>query len=234
MCHFTNWHTLGRHRCSLRSKLKDMTLAIPRFEPTITRPHPHQSIAHLVLTVAGINGIVGLFLPFTWATSPLEAVFNDPWQIGLPFFLAIPASAASIRWIISGSFSRPERTIAYVVGASMAGVTLYTWFWGIGRELLFGSYGPTTAQEWVQCVLTLMIPPLVLTLGVYFLVRNSRMGFSGGFNPMMAIQLAYIANAMLYLLLFFGGWEPGAYCVLIASLAFVLQIVLVAAQPRQP
>jgi hypothetical protein len=48
------------------------------------------------------------------------------------------------------------------------------------------------------------------------------------FNPVMAIQIAYLAHAVLCLTAFFGswGWESGAYCVLVAALAFVLQIVL--------
>ena len=52
------------------------------------------------------------------------------------------------------------------------------------------------------------------------------MGASRKFNPVMAIQIAYLANTVLCLIAFFGDWELGAYCVLVAALAFVLQIVL--------
>jgi hypothetical protein len=167
-----------------------------------TRQHAHRSIAHLLLTVVGMTGIAGLFLPFTWGTSPVDAVSEGAlWRLALPFFLAVLASAASIRWVISGSFSGLERATAYVVSASMVGVTLSLWF----------PLGPSTTQEW--------------------LIRNSRIAPSRQFNPVMAIQVAYLAHAVLCLIGFFGLWELGAYCVLVAALAFVLQIILASAQP---
>jgi hypothetical protein len=160
-------------------------------------------------------GIAGLFLPFTFSTSPVDAISDkELWRFALPFFLAVVASAASIRWISSGSFSGSERAIAYVVSASMVGVTLSLWF-----PL---KDGPATIQEWLAFV----SPEPILALGVYFLIRNSRMGASRKFNPVMAIQIAYLANAVLCLIAFFGDWELGAYCVLVAALAFVLQIIL--------
>src|SRR5437899_1510990 len=71
----------------------------PAWMPLITRQHAHRSIAHLLLTVVGITGIVGLFLPFTWGKSPVDAVSDkELWRLALPFFLAVLASAASIRW----------------------------------------------------------------------------------------------------------------------------------------
>lgn len=182
------------------------------------RQHAHRSIVHLLLTVVGITGTVGLFLPFTFSTSPVDAVSDkELWRLALPFFLAVLASAATIRWVISGSFSGRERAIAYVVSASMVGVTLSLWF-------PFKD-GPATIQDWLAFV----SPEPILAVGVYFLIRNSRMGPSRKFNPVMAIQIAYLANAVLCLIAFFGDWELGAYCVLVAALAFVLQIVLVSA-----
>ncbi len=182
------------------------------------RQHAHRSIVHLLLTVVGITGIVGLFLPFTYSTSPVDVVLaKGLWRLALPFFLAVLASAASIRWVISGSFSGAERAIASVVSASMAGVTPSLWF-----PL---EDGPSTIRDWLAFVSA----QLILALGVYFLIRNSRMGPSRNFNPVMAIQIAYLANAVLCLISFFGDWEPGAYCVLVAVLAFVLQIILACA-----
>jgi hypothetical protein len=183
-----------------------------------TRQHAHRSIVHLLLTVVGMTGIAGLFLPFTFGTSPVDAASNkELWRLALPFFLAILASAASIRWVISGSFSGRERAIAYVVSASMVGVTLSLWFPFEG--------GPATLQEW----LAIVSPEPILALGVYFLIRNSRMTPSRKFNPVMAIQIAYLAHAVLCLIAFFGDWELGAYCVLVAALAFVLQMILASA-----
>jgi hypothetical protein len=84
---------------------------------------------------------------------------------------------------------------------------------------------PATIQDWLGFV----IAGVILGLGVYILIRNSRMGPSREFNPVMAIQMAYLANAALCLISFFGDWELGAYCVLVAALAFVFQIVLASA-----
>jgi hypothetical protein len=185
-----------------------------------SKQQAQRSIVHLLLTVVGMTGIAGLFLPFAYGTSPVNAVSDkELWRLALPFFLSVLASAASIRWIISGSFSGRERTISYAVSASMAGVTLSMWF-------PFKD-GPTTLQDW----LAMVSPDAILALGVYFLVRNSRRESSRKFNPVMATQIPYVANAALCLIAFFGEWELGAYCVLVAALAFMLQIILATA-PR--
>ncbi len=104
-----------------------------------------------------MTGIVGLFLPFTFGTSPLEAASTKEfWQLAVPFFLAVLASAASIRWVISGSFSGGERAIAYVTSASMAGVTLSS-LWFPSKD------GPANIQEWLAFV----SPVPILALGGY-------------------------------------------------------------------
>ena len=181
-----------------------------------TRQHAHRSIVHVLLTVVGMTGIAGLFLPFTFGTSPLEAASTKEfWQLAVPFFLAVLATAASIRWVISGSFSGGERAIAYVISGSVAGLTL---------SMSFPFYGrPRNIQEW----LTMLSPYPILALGLYFLIRNSRMASSREFNPVLAIQVAYLANAVMCLIGFYGDWDPGAYCALVAAGAFVLQIVQV-------
>jgi len=183
-----------------------------------TRQRAHRSTLHLLLTVVGMTGIAGLFLPFTYSTSPVEAISDSAlWLLALPFFLALPASAASIRWIISRSFSRTDRAIAYVASAATAGVTLSACFFLVDR--------PMTIPNW----LATLSPGVIIALGVYLLIRNSRMSPSREFNPVMAIQTAYVAGVVLCLIAFFRDWEPGAYCVLVAALAFVLQIILASA-----
>ena len=178
-----------------------------------TRGYAHRSFTHVLLTVIGMTGIAALFLPFAWGKSPIEAVsLEELWRLALPFFLAVLASAAGFRWIISGSFSGFERATAYVVSGLMAGVTLSLWF----------PFGPSSTQEW----LTLISPEPILALGIYLLIRNSRRGLSREFNPVMAIQISYLAHAALCLIGFLGRWELGAYCVLVAALAFVIQIIL--------
>ena len=117
--------------------------------------------------------------------------------------------------VISGSFSRLERAIAYIVSALIAGVTLSLWFPPFQER-------PSGLREWLAVV----SPGPILGLGIYFLIRNSRAARPETFKPVMAIQVAYLANAA-YCLIGFGDWQRGAYCVLVASAAFVLQILLV-------
>jgi len=174
------------------------------------------STAHLLLTVVGMTGIVALSLPFAYDYSPIEAVFKKGlWPFALPFFLSILASAASVRWIISDSFSRPEQVIAYVLSASTAGVTL---------SLYVNSDGwPSNVQEW----LSMIIPIAILLFGVYGIIRNVSVGRYKKFSPVMALQVAYLANAVLCLIEFFGMWQAGAYCVLVVTLVYLFQIILV-------
>ena len=183
-----------------------------------TRGYAHHSFAHVSLTIIGMTGIAALFLPFAWDTSPMEAIsLKELWRLALPFFLAVLASAASFRWIITGSFSGFERATAYVASGLMAGVTLSLWF----------PVGPSSPQEW----LTLISPVPILALGIYLLIRNSRRGPSREFNPVMAIEISYLAHASLCLVGFLERLELGAYFVLIAALAFVIQIILASGAP---
>ena len=171
----------------------------PAWTSLTTRQRAHRSIVHLLLTVVGITGIVGLFLPFADSTSPVDAVSDrELWRLALPFFLAVLVSAASIRWVISGSFSRPERAIAYVVSASMVGVTL---------SLLLEDR-PATIQDWLGFV----IAGVILGLGGYILIRNSRMGpsreiqSSDGDPDGLSRQRCAMPDLVL--------WRLGAGCVL--------------------
>jgi hypothetical protein len=175
------------------------------------------------------RGTIGLFLPFTWGTSPWDAISDgDLWQAGVPAFLAVLASAGSIRWMISGSFSAVERVIAYIAGASMAGVSLSPLV-----EQGVPSFTTLDWQDW-KGWLVLAVPVLVLAVGIGFLFRNSRTARSSQFNPVMSVQVAYVAHAAMWLLVWYGHWDVGAYFVLVATLAFVIQMVLVSAQLTRP
>jgi hypothetical protein len=186
-----------------------------------TRQLTHRSIVHLLLTIVGTAGIAGLFLPFTEDVSPVDAALDSGlWRLAIPFSLAVLASAASIRWIISGSLSRPERAIAYVASAAIAGVTVSMWFTLDGES--------RTIQEW----LAIDSPGPILALGICLLIRNAKMGPSRNFNPVMAIQVAFLANAVLCLIAFFRDWQVGAYCVLVSAVAFMLQIILASVPGR--
>ena len=174
------------------------------------------STAHLLLTVVGMTGLVALSLPFAYDYSPIGAVFKEGlWPFALPFFLSILVSAASVRWIISGSFSRAEQIIAYALSTAMAGVTLSVYLNSDGW--------PSNVQEW----LSMIIPIAILLFGVYAIIRNVSVGRCKKFSPVMALQVAYLGNAVLCLVEFFGKWQAGAYCILGVTVVYLLQIILV-------
>src|ERR1700740_185044 len=150
---------------------------------------------HLLLPLLGMLGTIALFLPFTSGNSPAHAAFDkDLWRLALPFFLSILASAASLRWILSGSLSLPERAIAYLASAAASVMTLSVY-------LRLGGL-PTSAKEWVS---SWILPLATMFLGLCLLIRNSLTGRSREFTPVMALQVPYIANAVMCLILFAQG-----------------------------
>jgi hypothetical protein len=174
---------------------------------------------HLVLTVPGMSGVAALFLPFTSDISPMDAAFDDAlWKLALPFFLSIPILAASIRWSFSGSMSLAERAVACTVALAATAATL-SFLW--------------SATDWtgdIEQWLYTSIPVATLVLGAFLLFGDSRPDASRSLWPVMALQVAYLANALFCLAVFAGDdlfdLQVGAYCVLIAVIAYFLQIVL--------
>ncbi len=179
--------------------------------------------AHQILAVTGISGIIGLFLPFSWSTSPLEALIGDAWQIASPAFLSVFITFATIRFVISGSLFKVEKLIAYIVGLMAAGVTL--------SVIFSGNMWPTNFQE----LLAYVIPIVMLLLGAYLVLGKSKKGLSKEHNPLIAMQMTYLANCLMCLIAFWppkvgewglGGWQIGAYFCLVASVVYLIQIAL--------
>lgn len=195
----------------------------------------NRSISRLLLTVGGTAGIAALFLPFTYGVSPTKVVadfvgcliysgnratfldLSEFFLLAIPFFLSVLVSAAYVRWMISGLLSRPERAIAYVASSMMAFSTLYFNIWITIVEGL-----PSSSEEW----LTLAIPLLALFIGVYFVIKKLRNKGPKEVSAIMAMQIAYLYNALFCLPGFFEDWQIGAYCVVVASSVYLLQIVL--------
>lgn len=176
-------------------------------------------MGHSLLTIPGVAGVAALFLPFTFGVSPVAAVLSQEWEVqrlALPLFLAPFASAGALRWISSGSFSRFERVTAYVLGSTLAFLTLSLSL----LALLFEP--PTTVHDWI----ILAAPLVALCVGICLLIRNSRRKRGAELNPVVAIQIPYLAHSALLLIAFFGEWQVGAYCVLAAAMAFLFQIIL--------
>jgi len=175
-------------------------------------------ISLLFLIVAGTAGMAALFLPFTWDVSPAEAVVSELFQLAIPFFFSVLVCAAYVRWMISGLLSRPERAITYVVSSLVALRVLFWIILGLKDE-----GWPSDVQGW----LLVAIPLLMLLFGVYVVVKNLRNKGPKEVSAVMAMQIVYLSNALFCLIVFFGGWQIGAYFVVVTSGVYLIQIVLV-------
>lgn len=187
---------------------------------------------HVVVAIAGIAGIVALFLPFTGDISPIAAIFDgiiwDPiWRLALPFFLTIPILVASIRLAMTNSLSKLESVIAYILGAAAIG-NFVSWF-AIGLSEDPSALSDSTG--WL--FLAIMIAPLLL--GFALLVRDLRTKRLQGYRPVLALQIAYFGNTIYCLVGFASdpGWQAGAYLSLVTAVAYLIQIGLAYSQSRQ-
>jgi hypothetical protein len=182
----------------------------------------NHTVANGLLTVVGLTGVVALFLPFTFDESPVSATGDGLWQVALPFFLAVPVAATAAHWVIAGSLSRPERIVAYAMSVASAGLTILFLTALLDREW------PRLVQDWLAFAATM----ITMSAGGCLLLRNRVVEQSREFGPVLAIQAAYLANALLCLITFLGEWQVGAYCVVVTVIAYLLQIILVSAQPK--
>jgi hypothetical protein len=185
------------------------------------QPIRRDVIAYSVIAIVGSTSILALFLPFAYSTSPVEAVsYSETWQLGLPYFLAPLVVLGIVRWIVRGAFSPLERVAAYLAAATATVGTLSIYF--IPWE------GPATILEW----LAWLFPLVTFSLGVLILIRNRSRKLSVDLNPIVAMQIPYLANAGFCLITFYEHWQMGAYMTVIAAVTFVVQIVFLV--PQQP
>jgi hypothetical protein len=185
---------------------------------------------HLLLAVAGMTGIAGLFLPFYWDVSPMKALFDKSlWQLAAPALLSVLITVANIRWIISSTFSKAEKVIAFIISLAAAVITL--------SILYNGNMWPFHFRE----SFIFLIPQLVLLSGAFFVLRKHKKQVLWETNPLIALQVPYIANCWFCLAMFWpsgsgflsGDWEIGAYFCLAASIVYLIQIVLFLTQKNE-
>ncbi len=176
-----------------------------------------RSTAQRALTFAGLTGIVSLLIPFARNVSPIEAVADESaWVYTLPFFGCMLVLAASIRWIVWGSFTRAERAIAYALAAGSAALTVFV---VAGGPRISGRAALQTAAE-AAAVATLL-------LGSWLVARSARRGGAEGFGPVMALEFAYLGNGVLNLVATAGEWQEGAYWALATAFVYAGQIGIV-------
>ena len=65
-------------------------------------------------------------------------------------------------------------------------------------------------------------------------MRSLRWGPHGDLSALMALEVAYLGNCLLCLVLFLREWQRGAYCALVTAVVYLLHVILVSAQRRTP
>jgi hypothetical protein len=189
---------------------------------TTTHNQPQQKY-HLWLTIAGLTGIVSLFLPFTYDISPLMALqdgFFNFWRIAIPAFLSVFVFIAAMRWILAGSFNRILKTIAYVLSAASAYLTVSFFF--------MGGASPSGFVEWIAFAIVIV----VLISGSWLLISKLKKQVTAVYSPIIALEVAYLANCLMCLFIFAieYGWQIGAWFILATAVIYLLQIYLFATQ----
>lgn len=170
----------------------------------------------VMFSVASLTGISAIFLPFTWGVSPMGAVcwgFDGIWKLGVPFFLAILILGASLHWIISGTLSKLEKWIAYIISISVACLTLS----------LFITSPPSDFNEWLMLLATI----ITLAIGVFLVIISFKIEKLKQFSPIMAMQTAYLGNCVLCLLVYRDDLEIGAYCALITAVLYATHMIII-------
>jgi hypothetical protein len=142
-------------------------------------------------------------------------------RLAAPFFLSVLVFGAATRWIISGSFSGAEKAIAYFVSAATACVTISIPF--------TNDEWPSYFEEWLAALISVV----VLLPGAYLVITKSKKRTSREFSPVIAIQVAYLANCLMCLVAFWANWEVGAYFALSTAAVYLFQIALFSAQKNE-
>ncbi len=198
-----------------------------------------------VVTLSVI-GIVSIFLPFTRNVSPFDLIVLNAleiiagrlpsryniWLILLasPFCLAIPITAASVKRLWTGRLSRPAWLMSYGLALIMAGATLGFIGSGVSEKVPSTDLLP---EEYLllfspQEYLVLFSPLAILILGGGWVIRNRRRRLLlHALNAVVAMQVAYIANGVLWLALFQDDWKNGAYVTLVTMVVYLTHIALV-------
>lgn len=193
----------------------------------------------LTVSIAGLAGVVAIFLPFTFDTSPLTAAAQFPlwpherdwilgslWRLGLPLMLPILVSVGNFRWAAAGRLPRAERLAAYVAAllAELGFLSLFLPF-GSGEPLT----APSSFREWVM----LLAPWVGSAAGAFLLWRNRRAGVPDAANAIAAMQVAYTIVAVFCLVTFEPArWQVGAYVAALTAVLYLIQIVSLSAFGR--
>ena len=192
-------------------------------------PNTKQIRIHKALIMAGLVGVVAIFFPIFKDMSPLDAVRGFEGELlisaGLPYFLALPITAALVRLSRSGALSSTETVLAFVMSAGAILFYLPTYNYLLTMGLIPGSsWAEVTALGYLKSIFPALIYGLTLIAGISYFVVGLGKGSFGEYAPVVAMQIAYIVHSVGFPFLF-DKWHAGTYLTLLAAVAYVVQIV---------
>jgi hypothetical protein len=192
-------------------------------EASSTRPSPVQALAALM-------GFVGIFLPFASGYSPFTALKDGfgP-TLAAAAFLSPLITYMALRFLNRGSLTSIERGVSWLVGAAFLGAYGWGWYLSIAEW----ADGASIAWGGGSSVIILFLPLLLLGFGIWITARALRHVALRGYAPILALRTMYVVNAAFALTAFFGGWQLGAWAILIATLVHLYLISSILGQMSQ-
>jgi hypothetical protein len=180
-------------------------------QPSADSPsHPPVAIRVIALLIS-IPAIAIVFLEFAESTSPWNVVvsplsegYGSDWPLsllGVPFFLAFPLAWLALRSLFSSRISLTELVIAWaIIGISLAATIVFN-IMVLHDILLYGGGAPK--------------PPIfmsitILVAGALLLIFRRR-HLTRAHAPLIALYIAYLANATLCILGFDSIQNLGWY-----------------------
>jgi len=176
--------------------------------------------------ILGVPAIVLLFLPYTYGTSPWNAVcgFRDPFGgtqialLGAPFFLAVLIFIVQAQLCLKKSLPTAERAICRIfayaaLACGLVILTLVIWTGGFRKEN-------------IRDGLMFSIPFLVV---VFLIVIARRLGPEKA--ALVTLKAAWLPNAILCGIIYGGspisdGWQIGAYLAAFTIVLYAFEITL--------
>ena len=171
------------------------------------------------LLILGIPSIALLFLPYTFGVSPWATVSSESWRgmfslLGGPFFLSIPILIAQTRVLLKRPFSKGERATYRVLAyAALAA----------GLPLLGGTFSEQGfSRENIQMSFVWGIP---CAAAIWMMILSARK-----LNPeeatTVALQAAWLPNAILCAIAYWRDWQIGAYLAAFTIVLYAVEITL--------
>ena len=180
----------------------------------------------LAAALLSLAGVVAIWLPFAWRTSPAEALFDgELWYLAAPFLLAVPIAAAWIWALLKRSLPPGAQWAARVLAGCAMAPTAFLYA-EIGRE---GDFSSSSLGEWLQ-----FLVPLALAAGWVALMIRWRPGRrdAGAPEAIALMESAFLPNAVFCLIGFAGEREIGWYVSLVVAATFAVHAAAAATRTR--